>query len=488
MVNTFRKNRKKNFSNLSIVLKYLTIVSFTFCLNVLYAQDVILLYKDIIPESISSNPVLRTSINLALTERGKIHPELIYFNIEQLKNLYNKNMNQEEINNYTYLKQRYYLSKRNIFLNHQITKLNESAINQTVQRKCESYLSELIEDPYDSQDAIVDIYEVEHNLIDYIVYQYITRDTSLFYDSSKDYHLLRMEAQHLILKNFQDNYFLPNNQSDNYSESEIEQMLQNWYLFVDSNIEVAEKIQLYQMIEKIIEITYTTAQRPIYSINVGYSPYNYTFTQTKVFPVTFSRIFPSYSEQPASYSGPSVELKASLPQLVGAVGYKIYIKDYIDYLSYINIQLIVSISRGQSTAGENTINNYSSSIDNFYVFTKEIINWENTLKNINSYNAKISVPVFVIGNSLFFELSLNAGLLHYSSLINYDYRLDKREGYSLQYSQVIAAVSGSGEIEVSDNHFNLYPTVDINFETGLGVNLVASGSYNYWALYCGYSF
>lgn len=157
-------------------------------------------------------------------------------------------------------------------------------------------------------------------------------------------------------------------------------MLQNWYLFVDSNIEVAEKIQLYQMIEKIIEITYTTAQRPIYSINVGYSPYNYTFTQTKVFPVTFSRIFPSYSEQPASYSGPSVELKASLPQLVGAVGYKIYIKDYIDYLSYINIQLIVSISRGQSTAGENTINNYSSSIDNFYVFTKEIINWENTLK------------------------------------------------------------------------------------------------------------
>lgn len=111
-------------------------------------------------------------------------------------------MNQEEINNYTYLKQRYYLSKRNIFLNHQITKLNESAINQTVQRKCESYLSELIEDPYDSQDAIVDIYEVEHNLIDYIVYQYITRDTSLFYDSSKDYHLLRMEAQHLILKIF----------------------------------------------------------------------------------------------------------------------------------------------------------------------------------------------------------------------------------------------------------------------------------------------
>jgi hypothetical protein len=265
-------------------------------------------------------------------------------------------------------------------------------------------------------------------------------------------------------------------------------MLQNWYLFADSNIEVAEKIQLYQIIEKIIEITYTTAQRPIYSISVGYSPYNITFTQTKVFPVTFSRIFPSYSEQPASYGGPSVELKASLPQLVGAVGYKIYIKDYIDYLSYINIQLIVSISRGQSTAGENTINNYSSSIDNFYVFTKEILNWENTLKNINSYNAKISVPVFVIGNSLFFELSLNAGLLHYSSLINYDYRLDKREGYSLQYSQVIAAVSGSGEIEVSDNHFNLYPTVDINFETRLGVNLVASGSYNYWAFYCAYSF
>lgn len=487
MENIIKKNIKKGNLFLSIVLKFNIIVLFSTCLNVLYAQDVISLYKDIIPPSIMSNPVLRTSINLGLTEKGKIHPELIYYNIELLKNLTNKNINQEEIKNYTYHKQKYYLSKRNTFLIDQITKLNESTISQTVKSKCESYLTEFIVDTIDSQDPIEDIYSVDHNLMDYIVYQFITGDTSLFYDSFTDYHLFRREAQHLILKNYLDNYSFQNNQSDSYSENEIEQMLQNWYLFADVNTEVAETMQLYQMIKKIIEYLYTTAQRPTYSINIGYCPYNHTYTQTMEFPVTY-RIFPSYSEQPTSYGGPTVKFKGYLPQFAGAVGYKIYIKDFIDYLSYINLQLIVSISRGQSDVGENSIMNYSSSTDGYYVFTKETIKWENSLKSINSYTTKVSLPVFVLGRSLFFELSLNAGLLHYSSLINYDYRLDKREGYSLQYSHVIAAVYGKDEIEVNENHFNLYPTVDVNLETGLGIHLVASGNYNYLALFCGYSF
>ena len=488
MKNIIKKNIKRGNLFLSIALKFNIIILFSTYLNVLYAQDVISLYKDIMPPSIMSNPVLRTSINLSLSERGKIHPELIYYNIELLKNLTNKKFKQEEINNYTYRKQKHYLSKRNLFFSDQIAKLNESTISQTILGKCESYLTEFIIDTIDSQEPIQNIYSLDQNLMDYIVYQFITRDTSLFYDSLTDYHLFRREAQHLILKNYLDNYSFPNNQPDSYSENEIEQMLQNWHLFADTNTELAQSMQLYQMMKIIIEYLYTTSQSTLYSINVGYSPYNYTFTQTKVFPITFSRIFPSYSEQPTSYGGPSVELKARLPQFVGAVGYKIYIKDYIDYLSYINLQLIISISRGQSTAGENTVNNYSSSIDNYYVFTKETINWENKLKNINSYNAKISVPVFVLDRSLYFELSLNAGLLHYSSLINYDYRLDKREGYSLQYSHVIAAVSGNGEIEISENHFNLYPTFDINFETGFSIHLVASGNYNYLAFFCGYSF
>ncbi|MBK7500669.1 MAG: hypothetical protein IPI19_16715 [Ignavibacteriales bacterium] len=487
MVNTFRKNRKKNFSNLSIVLKYLTIVSFTFCLNELYAQDMISLYKDIVPSAILDNPVFEISINSGFIENAKIHPELIYYNIELLKNLYDKKINAEEIKNYTYKKQKYYLSMRNIFSIDQISKLNGARINPTVSEKCKAYLTELETNSVENQDVIEDIYVVDYNLIDYVVFQYIIKDTSLFYDSSKNYHLLRLNAQHSIMNEYKENYFFSNNNPTIYSDKEIEIMLQNWYLFADPILNVDESMQLYKMIEKIIEYKYSVAHLPTYSISAGYCPYNYSFTLTKEFPVAY-RVFPSYSEQPTSYGGPSVEFTSSLPQFVGAVGYRIYIKDFIDYLSYINIQFMVSVSRGQSEDEENILNENTTSTNGFNVFNKERLNWKNTLKAINSYTAKLSTPVLVIGSSLFFELSLNAGLLHYSSSISYDYRLDKREGYSYQYSTVIAAVYGSGTIDVDENHFNFYPTLDISFETQMGIRFTASGNYNYFSLFCGYSF
>lgn len=453
----------------------------------MYAQDIISLYKDIIPPAILDNPVLAKSINSGFTEKGKIHPELIYYNIELLKNLYDKKINNEEIKNYTYQKQKYYLSKRNIFSNDQINKLNEGGVDPSITRKCKAYLTELITDSINNQDAVEDIYVVDNNLIDYVVFQYIVKDTSQFYDSSKNYHLLRLNAQHSIMNQYKEKYFFSNNNLTFYSDNEIETMLHNWYLFADPTLNVDESRQLYKMIEKKIEYKYSVAHLPAYTISVGYCPYNYTFILTKEFPVAY-RIFPSYSEQPTSYGGPSVEFSSSLPQFVGAVGYRIYTKDFIDYLSYINVQFIVSVSRGHSDDGEKILNENITSKDGFNVFAKETMTWENSLKTMDSYTAKVSIPVLVLGNSLFFELSLNTGLLHYSSSISYDYRLDKREGYYLQYSQVIAAVYGSGTIEVSENHFNIYPTVDISFETLMGIRLIASGNYNYFALFCGYSF
>jgi len=280
MVNTFRKNRKKNFSNLSIVLKYLTIVSFTFCLNELYAQDMISLYKDIVPSAILDNPVFEISINSGFIENAKIHPELIYYNIELLKNLYDKKINAEEIKNYTYKKQKYYLSMRNIFSIDQISKLNGARINPTVSEKCKAYLTELETNSVENQDVIEDIYVVDYNLIDYVVFQYIIKDTSLFYDSSKNYHLLRLNAQHSIMNEYKENYFFSNNNPTIYSDKEIEIMLQNWYLFADPILNVDESMQLYKMIEKIIEYKYLVVYLFIYFIIFSIILYNYINSST----------------------------------------------------------------------------------------------------------------------------------------------------------------------------------------------------------------
>jgi hypothetical protein len=114
---------------------------------------------------------------------------------------------------------------------------------------------------------------------------------------------------------------------------------------------------------------------------------------------------------------------------------------------------------------------------------------------MNRYTAKVSIPVLVIGKSLFLETAVNVGYLHLSSSTKYAYNMSKTEGYvagsffaPYYYSHLIATGFGKGKVDVVDNYFIISPTIDISFETDRGMRISASFTNKYCALICGYFF
>lgn len=492
------KNKEKIvLNNFSFIIALVAIFLLIVIPKAIYAQDIVSLYKDLIPSPILDDSILKTSVNSRLTEKAKIHPELIYYNIIQLRNLYDKKLSHEVINNFIYQKQKYYLSRRNTFIYEQIAELNESSVDFSIRSKSKTYLNELLTDLDEMPDEMDDPFLIDHNLIDYVVFQYLTKDTSLTYDSTTDYHLFRLNAQGAVLEDY--NYIFDSRSRFQpiKSKSIIQVLLQNWYIFADEDLELAETKQynhLYEILNKVIEYNYSTNHQSRFTIDAGYCLDNSTFSLTKEFPVTYLVLF-SYSQQPREYSNPDVNIKLSLPQFAGAFGYRIFINDYMDLLSYINLQLMVSISTGESTTG-NTINNKSSySLSGITTSQTEILKWESTLNTLNTYVVKAGVPLLIAGQSLFFELTINAGLLHYSSSTLFEYRMTRTESYYTgsffnpsYYSHTIAQGYGEGNVDVNDNYFIIYPTLDICYETGLGIRFNVSASHKYFALFCGYSF
>jgi hypothetical protein len=278
-------------------------------------------------------------------------------------------------------------------------------------------------------------------------------------------------------------------------EDSIEILLQDWYVFAEGKNELTginQTNNFYQIMERIFDNNYSTTRKPRFTFNVGYCVNNSTFTLKKDLPVKYS-VDLNYKQ--GAYYNPVVDINSSLPQIIGAVGYKIFIKDYLSFLSYINIQFMVSVSTGKGKTEQTTVNNHASIIYGVYNSYNEYLKWENTLNILNSYTARVSVPVLVLGHSLFCELSLNAGLLEYSSSTTYLFNMKNMEGFNVGTTDAphyeiyqIAEGNGNGTVEAKGNYFVIYPTIDISYETESGVRISASGSYNYFALLSGFSF
>lgn len=489
------KNSKIGILKLSFSFTIIILILFSANLNNIYAQDIISLYKDLIPSAIMKNPSLKSSINLTLQEKAKIHPELIYYYIERLNNIESNKVSQEVFNNYIYKKEKYYLSKRSIWANEQIAKLNEDSTNAILKSKCKNYFNELITSSLDKPTEISEPFIINSNVMNYIVFKYLKRDYTLVYDSTKDYHILRLNAENLAIKQYSDVYNSLSNSQPIKLGGFIETMLENWYYFADTNLvstETNQYHQPYQIIEKIIGFDYSINLLPRITVNLGYCLYNSMFTLSQQFPISYG-YFNSVNSN--SYIYPSADISLSLPQIVGALGYRIYLKDYIGFLSFINLQLMFSISKNQVTTQSTTATNSSNNNSNINYSNSNYLQWDFTLRVMNSYLLKASTPIFVLGRSLFFNLSLNAGMLHYSSSNIYEGSMSQTEGYtagsfwnSYYYTRKIMSGYGSGTIEVDRNYFLIYPTLDISYEFNAGVQLMASSSYKYFSLLCGYSF
>lgn len=463
----------------------------------IHAQDMISLYREFLPNSVLKNIELREAINARLEGKARIHPELLYYNILQVRNLYEKKIKSEVMNNYVYQIQKNFVAKRNSFVNNQLLLLNKNYQHEYLRGKCIPYLIEFLSDSLGEVHETINPIEVDSNLIDYCVYKYISKDTTLTYDSKIVYKVKRDETQKSVFKHFCDYLININNNLEIKSSEILKALRDNWFVFEDA-IELDDDNEkcpeLYSIIIRLVEHDYETRNLSKFTIGVGYCFANSTYTASQDVPVTY-KTYPHYSGQPNVYKQPVLDLKLSSPQFIGTLGYRMYVREYFDYLSYVNFQFMVSIGAGSSSYKKTNKVDKVTKANNVSIIHYENFIIERYIDEYNSFVAKTSAPIFVFGSNLTFEIALNAVYLYYSTTSNYNFKMTINESFSSgsmwdpkTVTNPVATGSGQGKLGKSESKLIIYPTLDICYDINKQVRATASCSYNYCALYSSVSF
>jgi hypothetical protein len=481
----------------SSIMKWIVFLSCCTCSAI--SQDIVALYHDFLPTPVLNNSTIRKMVLARLEAKAKLHPDLIYFQIEQIVNQY-KDTNDvkfREITNFIHQKEIFYSSKRRDWANEQLIRLNELPLSSRIRSLSKSYYKVLIKDTSQYRYSALDPIVLDRNLMDFCSLLYSAQDTSIHYDSTKDYRNLLIEQYKSVLKLNEELYHSIDQMESTLSDNKIESILQPWYMYGDAGIEFAnhqDYHDAYQMIVKILEHNYSTRRHPRFSITAGYCFNNSTFTYANTLPVQYTTYF-SYSKQPETYYNPEIDINYHTRQYMISLGYKFFTMDYINMLSYVNFQLMFSWIANPIEMNELKKINSNNKESNIDISTNETLKHKSTLHSMNTYTAKISVPVILIGKSLFLEVSANVGYLHLSSSTSYAYNMTKSEGYiagslfsPYYYSHLIATGFGKREIDTVDNFFIIYPTIDIACETNWGVRLSTGFNNRYFALFCEYCF
>ncbi len=492
----FNSSESSDSTLLSMLVKSLSVLTFCSCSAI--SEDMVSLYKSFLPSSLVKDSELNNMLSSKLTVKAQIHPDLIYYQIELARNLFDESQrrNQATLRDFVFQKEKDYLCKRSDWASKQKAKLIDCVSSGRAKTASISYFDALILDTAQVSYNTGNPFPIDSNLIDFFDIVYEKQNSSLSYDSSINYHEIRTAQEKLVLARDEAFYCSIDSTSSAISESDIENIAQHWYIYSGSGHDSTDPLKFhdaYRIIERATEHNFSTNSRGRFSLNVGYCPYNSTFIISQSLPVSYVQ-YPSYSHQPTDFDNPAVHLQFAVQQLITSLGYRAFLSQEIGSFSYINFQVMLSFNTAKAEINDLHQQTSNFSGPQFDILMHETMIRQSVLHTMNCYTAKVSSPFIVIGRSIFLEVAATAGVLHVSSSTSYEYHMNETEGYMAgsisapyYYSHSIAAGIGKGQIELVHNYFKINPTFDCTYETDSAIRFNLSLSPNYAALICGYS-
>lgn len=487
-------HRKKRCLNLFTKVLFISII---FSCS-LYAQDVISIYRKYIPKEVLENEAFLKMVSSNIEAKAELHPDLIYYNLVKLQKQYSE----KDREKFNLLKQHVsqvensYMARRTKWTQKQIDDANKSNYINEMKREIVNYFTPLLRDTMNKSNETSSSFETDYNLLHFYACVYMQKDTSAVYDPKIDYQVKRKELEKVQLDYFKNIYALKEPEKSISINRLMEEIFLRWYLFENKGNETGNPENLsiaLQTIMKIVNKNYTISDSPNFFIEAGYSIKNSLFTTTNEYPVVYKYLF-SYSTQNQNYTNPVADIKPDMPQLAISAGYRLMLKKHYGFMSFIEFSLLASLSLQEKQSDYITTSTNQYKVENIDITEKRGFT-ENHMKihSINNYIVKVGVPIFALGNKFSVSLAANAGIVHLSSTTNYTYYLNKTEGYytnfgSTYYSHQIATGSGKGNFEVNKNYFVFYPTLELIYDTSLGMRLRGVVNNNYIALMCGMAF
>jgi hypothetical protein len=355
----------------------------------------------------------REYLNRVLNLYSQLDPDLLYFYIEDLHQRFEQTTSEPDSSLRLYhLK---YSSKVK-FLKQQWAQLNIEKIKQIYTpslkvTRMKSYFTTYLYKRYKSV-MTEPLKNIDKNKQDFYTYIYLANKNDITYDSTLDYNLLRIE----IVNELVDYYNKKYEKRTELSEEEITEIIKSAfnhpYLFKDSYLSSYNKttnFHIYELINYLIKDNYLI-HNEIY-LQLSFYPLPIIFEEKITFTDPFNDHY-KYKYDIEFYE--SVYLN---------FGYKYKLKNETTPLSYLNVNVGISIYHRYENSLQDTELFKGTKMMSGYWFTgKYILSNERKSKSF-AIATQISVPVYYYNYKLFFE----AGLSYSFYSISFEYDFNKED-------------------------------------------------------------
>lgn len=455
-----------------------------------FSQDFLDLFRNYIPETVLRNPEYREAFAAKLKAKAELHPDLIYLNIIQIQRMLldTSVTNRREFAAMVYRKENEFRRRRNTWMQEQITALQNSAVEFTVQEEGRELISAFYSETVDTIPENILSFDADRNLQKYFAFVYLQNDSNLQYDPVtkyedllKAYYSAELDRLSLQVKQAANDYSID-------AKELIGKLLQNWFLTDET-----DSIQ--------VSVPISTAIGQLLTRNISMDFYSRFLVQAGGFhfgtQMTIDRSFLfHYDDPPFPPPIPEMfrnsfpaELKTHALELWSlSVSYRYPVKQQIGFLSYINSK--IRLARGSMEADIDQVvardhRTYRTSWDTFdYTFVEEL-HLRHLDQTMNIYTFSVSAPFAVVERVFFFEASLNCDYIQSKTVMTYDNRLTKFVGAMISpmgpYTVTKLDMGGnSGTFEHNQNYVLFYPTLDLSWQVSSQI-IVTFGAGNKYA-------
>jgi len=460
-----------------------------FCLNI-YSQNLSLLFKNDLPKDINKY-FTEESVNDILIQDAELNPELIFWRINILRELIeNRNTDNDKIglNYLNKLRNQNQLEKNNFLEESKLRAGKE--VSDRFRKKINDVLDEYIINypPVSRQNDYVPDYDT-HKLY-YIAVKYICGKQELSYNKEERYEEKVKENEIKKVLELKQKLSEMKVEQGKITIEYLEYLIKDWWL-VKTDTGICD--DLASATREYIDEKYSTRKIKRIDITAGfaYTLNDLWYSYDVIYPFIYN------GDQLLNNTMSQLSETKNYPSFVIQGGYKLLLKDFNSFLSYIDIGIGFSAANLPSfnpndfsyNQQYNVINvvNYSSlsfSADNIRI-SKQIY---------FSLNGKISVPIFMVTPEIIVQAGILGGINYYSADVSYNYTFintvytyNWRDGNKIKYLQNDVNIPRNESI--SRHIFNITPIAELNFKLSgnMLVKFTTSG-YNYFNINAGVEF
>jgi hypothetical protein len=462
--------------------KFLILILLFFISSFVSSQNLIDLYMDYLPDYIKYNEQTKNMVGGQMIAKTNVHPDLIYFHIERIHLQLlepNQNIRTRRLSFFEEIEKKY-IRRRADWATEQINHLKKSQYHQDIKSDCfsrfEKFIIETKERPnsFSGYDLTIDLSKQA-----YFKFIYYSKKT-VPYDSSVNYDIECEAFEQEKYQSYRLLYEKLKNNKEPLTDETISEISKLWFIF-EQNKDGIEAYELYAQ-----NFALNEKRIPFYRYGIGLG---YAFNNT--FDINHEINIPDLSN-------PAKILETSKTnQVFIAIQRYIPLNEAWMQFTYLNIELTAAFSAS----------NYRSS---FYADSKndvwiadtlhqEILRFNTSeilIRRRNTYQIKMSTPVYSIARRFFIDLGLGAGINSIDYEINYQYDYLKRRAYYIEtnvarelheISSIIDSSNYISEIK-TDNYLFFLVSLDLRYLLSNGILLNFALNQRFWAIKLGYNF